>query len=361
MSIHTTEPTRFQCRHLFTDGRRCGSPCLRNEDFCYYHHTTRGAAANTYGSRRMSRVPHPLGVPHSRRNGVGGVVMDEPLSLPLPEDRSAIQLSIGLILQHLATGSLEPRRAGILLYGLQIASSNLPKPDPKARPTEPVDEIIHHPTHGPLAPAAELGHDEPMGSAERLLMELCEDDADQNHPEPQTIDLQAASAAELTPPALPWSLVPDPCSLRLPHLLRPRISRRHHRRNPTPRPEVPLHLRPHRVGRLHHVVQHLVHNVLLEDPQVPVREQVLLQRLQLQAPLARHIPDQQRPKVRQPRLRAHARKLRVVDQNLILGKLVPPGLNRGKLNIQPRLRMIVGISSRIRLLCHTPILSNQEN
>src|SRR5581483_3509204 len=351
MSIHTTEQTRFQCRHLFTDGRRCGSPCLRNEDFCYYHHTTRGAAANTYGSRRLTRVPHPR-LPEEDRVGC--------LSLPLPEDRSAIQLSIGLILQHLATGSLDPRRAGILLYGLQIASINLPKPDPKARPTDPVDEIVHHPTHGPLAPAAELGANDPMGSAERLLLELGGDDGDQEETEPQTIDLQAASAAELTPPALPCSLVPDPCSLRSPHLLRPRISRRHHRRNPAPRPKVPLHLRPHRVGRLHHVVQHLVHNVLLEDPQIAVREQVLLQRLQLQTPLARHIPDQQRAKVRQPRLRAHARKLRVIDQNLVLGKLIPPGLNRRKLSIQPRLRMVVGISSRVRLLCHAPILSNQE-
>ncbi|RSL15183.1 hypothetical protein EDE15_0661 [Edaphobacter aggregans] len=36
-----TEPKRYQCRHIFTDGHSCGSPCLRHEDFCYYHHTTR--------------------------------------------------------------------------------------------------------------------------------------------------------------------------------------------------------------------------------------------------------------------------------------------------------------------------------
>ena len=46
-------PKRFQCRHIFTDGHRCGSPTLlvethdatlpdrTHEDFCYYHHTTR--------------------------------------------------------------------------------------------------------------------------------------------------------------------------------------------------------------------------------------------------------------------------------------------------------------------------------
>jgi 2,3-bisphosphoglycerate-independent phosphoglycerate mutase len=35
---HATETTRqYQCRHIFTDGRRCASPCLRQEEFCYYH------------------------------------------------------------------------------------------------------------------------------------------------------------------------------------------------------------------------------------------------------------------------------------------------------------------------------------
>jgi hypothetical protein len=46
--------------------------------------------------------------------------------LPLPKDRASIQLSIGLILQGIATNQLDPRRAGLLLYGLQIASTNLP-------------------------------------------------------------------------------------------------------------------------------------------------------------------------------------------------------------------------------------------
>jgi hypothetical protein len=35
---HTTEATKqYQCRHIFTDGRRCASPCLSQQEFCYYH------------------------------------------------------------------------------------------------------------------------------------------------------------------------------------------------------------------------------------------------------------------------------------------------------------------------------------
>src|SRR6059036_3840844 len=45
---HTTEaPKQYQCRHIFTDGRRCASPCLRQQEFCYYHHTTRRPVANS--------------------------------------------------------------------------------------------------------------------------------------------------------------------------------------------------------------------------------------------------------------------------------------------------------------------------
>src|SRR5665213_3329484 len=36
-----SKPVRFHCRHIFTDGLRCGSFCLRGEEFCYYHHNSR--------------------------------------------------------------------------------------------------------------------------------------------------------------------------------------------------------------------------------------------------------------------------------------------------------------------------------
>ena len=99
---------QYQCRHIFTDGRRCQSPCLRAEEFCYYHPTTRRPAPNPRAR-------------HSRRST---------FELPLPEDRSAIQHSIGQVLQRIAANDIDPRRAGLLLYGLQIASLNLPKQPP---------------------------------------------------------------------------------------------------------------------------------------------------------------------------------------------------------------------------------------
>jgi hypothetical protein len=40
------------------------------------------------------------------------------------EDSAAIQLALIQVIQSLAIGELDPRRAGLLLYGLQVASAN---------------------------------------------------------------------------------------------------------------------------------------------------------------------------------------------------------------------------------------------
>ena len=149
------EKTRYQCRHIFTDGHRCGSPSLREENFCYFHHSTRRPVQD---------------VPKRRRTQCRFTVR-------MPEDRTAIQLTLGEVLQKLANNDLDPRRAGLLLYGLQIASLNLPKQDPKADPIEPVTEITIDPTaptHAPIAPVEEyFGPDgQKKGSAQLLLEDL---------------------------------------------------------------------------------------------------------------------------------------------------------------------------------------------
>jgi hypothetical protein len=130
------EPRRFQCRHIFTDGRRCGSISLRNEQLCYYHHTTRLPAQN----------------PHQRK------ARRATFDLPHIEDRSSIQSAISQIIQRIAANDLDPRRAGLLLYALQIASLNLPKPAPSEAPEPTVDDITLDPELGPLAPTHELRH-----------------------------------------------------------------------------------------------------------------------------------------------------------------------------------------------------------
>jgi hypothetical protein len=225
--IETTEPIKYQCRHIFTDGRRCASPTLRSpgghEPFCYYHHTTRGAASMT------NREPS---TPSSNRHAT--------FTLPNPGDlseRSGIQLAIGEVLRRIAANEIDSRRAGLLLYGLQIASLNLKK-DHKAgdrrhrnhedtAPEETVTEITHDPDHGLLAPPAEFIEphaNQPISSAQRFLEELGDVDDEPAPARPPSnpsqpaapgnlrIDLQACATSERETIFRMSNFIPKPAS-----------------------------------------------------------------------------------------------------------------------------------------------------
>ena len=140
------ESTPFQCRHIFADGHRCGSRALRQELFCFYHHTSRPAT-----KRAIQPDSHAA------------------FAIPALEDRAAIGSTLTLVAQRIAAGALDSRRAGLLLYALQIASANLPKPS--ANPTESIDEIILDELHGPLAPIAALNSQPTAKTLEQLLQE----------------------------------------------------------------------------------------------------------------------------------------------------------------------------------------------
>src|ERR1700676_5543354 len=95
---------RFLSRHIHTAGNRCGSPPPRNRQFCYFHDTTR-------------QPPMPIRM----------LPNEAIFGMPSIEDRHSIQHALAIILCHIAGNSLDSKRAGLLLYGLQIASANLPR------------------------------------------------------------------------------------------------------------------------------------------------------------------------------------------------------------------------------------------
>jgi hypothetical protein len=124
----TTDPKRrYLCRHIFTEGHCCGSPALRGQDLCYYHHASR-------------REPRLAG--HN-----GSFIM------PPIDDRPAIQIALYDVLSRLAQFDLDLKRAGMFLYGLQIASSNLGKGERFAATNEPVvEDIVSNPFPRRLGP-----------------------------------------------------------------------------------------------------------------------------------------------------------------------------------------------------------------
>jgi len=98
------------------NGAKCQSPALNGKDFCY-HHFNRHA-------------PKPLSSP------------DEAFRLPFLEDRSAIQVALSKILDDLGNSKLDPKRAGLLLYGLQIASQNVERKH-DILPYKAVESVTH--------------------------------------------------------------------------------------------------------------------------------------------------------------------------------------------------------------------------
>jgi hypothetical protein len=151
-----------ECRHVLASGGTCDSPALAKSAWCYFHtrlHYRQGerqAARHTLRSAdgRFAALPAPSG---SNTNNqaineaineaitksitdtidygpypVGaatnaGAWENTPLDLPPVEDTASIQLALIDVLQALAANQLDPKRAGLLVYGLQVASANAAK------------------------------------------------------------------------------------------------------------------------------------------------------------------------------------------------------------------------------------------
>ena len=96
-----------ESRHIFTSGKKCQSPALTDQSFCYFHSNTRKCPAP------KDEAYEPYILPQ-----------DTAHNLPPLEDPDAIQLAISDVVLALAANRIDPRRARILIYGLQVASQN---------------------------------------------------------------------------------------------------------------------------------------------------------------------------------------------------------------------------------------------
>jgi hypothetical protein len=99
------------CRHIRTNGTTCRGAALRGKPFCFFHERTQ------LRERRLLQQP---ALP-------ADTALPAPVELDFPtlEDADAVQVALSLVACSLAANQLEPRRAGVLLYALQLASMNL--------------------------------------------------------------------------------------------------------------------------------------------------------------------------------------------------------------------------------------------
>jgi hypothetical protein len=96
------------CRHIKTNGTRCQSPSLTDATWCFFHH-------------RLHQRHAPF---RSTERTRGYLIPGQHIELIALEDRESVQLALSVVVNALATGQLEIRRATALLYGLQLASNN---------------------------------------------------------------------------------------------------------------------------------------------------------------------------------------------------------------------------------------------
>jgi hypothetical protein len=96
------------CRHIKTNGLQCHAPSLNQAPYCYFH---------TRLHQRHVAFRH---TPTTR----GYLIPGQHIELTALEDRESVQIALSVVINALATGQLETRRATALLYGLQLASIN---------------------------------------------------------------------------------------------------------------------------------------------------------------------------------------------------------------------------------------------
>lgn len=114
-----------RCQHIKTNGTQCASPALRDDKFCHYHQECRPERVEIKGADGKTCK----------------------ILVPLFEDGNSIQTMVRQVAVLLLQDKIDSKKAGQVLYALQIASSNLkrmeeekPRPEQVVVDTEKVGE-----------------------------------------------------------------------------------------------------------------------------------------------------------------------------------------------------------------------------
>jgi hypothetical protein len=96
------------CRHVKTNGLQCKAAALAGGIWCYFHH-------------RLHQRHTPFRPTQATR---GYLIPGQHIELAALEDRESVQVALSVVINALAIGQLDIKRATALLYGLQLASYN---------------------------------------------------------------------------------------------------------------------------------------------------------------------------------------------------------------------------------------------
>jgi hypothetical protein len=125
----TTPKTRPipRCQHIKTNGVQCGSPALRAERHCFFHHQHR-------------RRAHEFDVYEPVKSA---------LNLPALEDANSIQVVLTEVIRLILTRHIDPKNASLLLRALRLAAANVKftnlEPKQKTQIVIDPDSVEHRP------------------------------------------------------------------------------------------------------------------------------------------------------------------------------------------------------------------------
>ena len=167
-----------QCRYVRPSGGTCNSPALKGSHWCYYHARLQERQTIRHNQRRADgrfialpapqpegdalRTVHygtyPVAAAEAHRaaaESCPGRIDAALLDLPSLEDAVPIQLALIDVAQALAANRIDTKRAGLLLYALQVASANVQK---MHIPLDSVRSVTYTGDGAPLAPQ-DYGYD----------------------------------------------------------------------------------------------------------------------------------------------------------------------------------------------------------
>ncbi len=120
-----------RCEKVREDGTVCGCPQMRGYRYCYAH-------------ERMLQT------------------QSQKLELPAPEDANGIQMAIMRVQKALIDDEISEKKAGLLLYSLQMASSNLKHTTFTAKDKVVVTEMREVPAAPSSRVIADIGKSKPF-------------------------------------------------------------------------------------------------------------------------------------------------------------------------------------------------------
>jgi hypothetical protein len=132
-----------ECRHIKDNGQRCHAPALTGKPYCFFH------------------------VKHKRMH------RQAMIQIPPIEDSTSVLLAIGQVMRLLALETMDTKRAGLMLYGLQIASTVI-KQREQAKPEEYV-RSVHDEEGNDIDLHEALIHETPALAPESIVCEPPDD------------------------------------------------------------------------------------------------------------------------------------------------------------------------------------------